>query len=86
LKYDETLVVPRNEIKKVKELIITINNEAMHHYILRRVRPIESFKSKFIIQGTLSFVNKLMNDYKFGHSLKELNLHTFNTNELQLYE
>lgn len=86
LKYDETLVFPRTEIKRVKELKISINSEAMHHYILRRVRPIESFKSIFTTQNTLAFVTKLMNDYEFGHSLKQLNLHTFNTNELQLYE
>ncbi len=31
-------------------------------------------------------MTKLINDYDFGHSLKQLNLHTFNTKEFHLYE
>lgn len=81
LKYDKTLAYPRTEIKRVQELIININSEQMHYYILRRVRPIESFRSIFGSHNTISFMNKLINDYEFGDSLKELNFNAFNINE-----
>jgi len=57
----------------------------MHYYILRRIRPIESFKSVYGSHNTLSFMNKLINEYEIGHSLKELKLNNFNINELELY-
>jgi hypothetical protein len=53
----------------------------MHYYILRRIRPIESFKSVYGSHNTLSFMNKLINEYEIGHSLKELKLNNFNINE-----
>ena len=58
----------------------------MHYYILRRVRPIESFKSSISYFGTFPFMTKLMSDYDFAKCLKQLKLNKFNINEYELYK
>ena len=78
------MAIPRTEIKRVKELNIDFNTQLMLHYIFRRVRPIESFISKYYCTQSEMFHINLLKEYECLGNIKKLRFNSCALNNSEL--